>query len=242
MTVFPIPAKIPAPFDVARAQRTLAALAEGEGGFVPAAEHLPVLEAAFGNSPFLARIAIRERDFLKHALSSEPQSLMRDIEAECFAAVEAESIVAAMAVLRRAKRRAALTIALADIGGIWSLPEVTRALSKFADSCVSSALRFLLVQAAVPMGIDASDPAKLENETGLIVLAMGKYGAYELNYSSDIDLVVFYDMQRFPFRKKDDPRGAAVDLVKGLVRLLSELTSDGYVFRVDLRLRPDAGA
>ncbi len=88
----------------------------------------------------------------------------------------------------------------------------------------------------------ANDPATLEAETGLVVLAMGKFGAFELNYSSDIDLVVFYDNDRFPFRKKDDARGAAVDLVKGLVKLLSETTADGYVFRVDLRLRPDAGA
>ena len=71
---------------------------------------------------------------------------------------------------------------------------------------------------------------------------MGKYGAFELNYSSDIDLVVFYDAERFPFRKRDDTRGAAVDIVKGLVKLLSETTVDGYVFRIDLRLRPDAGA
>jgi glutamate-ammonia-ligase adenylyltransferase len=99
-----------------------------------------------------------------------------------------------------------------------------------------------LREAAERNDMDASDPAKLEAETGLIVLAMGKYGAYELNYSSDIDLVTFYDPQRFPFRKRDDARGAAVDIVKGLVRLLSEITADGYVFRVDLRLRPDAGA
>ena len=71
---------------------------------------------------------------------------------------------------------------------------------------------------------------------------MGKYGAYELNYSSDIDLIVFYDAERFPFRTKGDMRTAAVEIVKGLVKLLSEITADGYVFRTDLRLRPDAGA
>jgi glutamate-ammonia-ligase adenylyltransferase len=144
--------------------------------------------------------------------------------------------------LRRAKRRAALVIAFADIAGAWTLQDVTRALSEFADTSVSSALRFLLVNAARQAGMDSSNPEKLESETGLVILAMGKYGAFELNYSSDIDLVIFYDPQRFPFRKKDDVRGAAVDIVKGLVRLLSEVTGDGYVFRVDLRLRPDAGA
>ena len=67
-------------------------------------------------------------------------------------------------------------------------------------------------------------------------------GAHELNYSSDIDLVVFYDAEKFPFHRLGDPRGAAVDLVRGLVKLIAEITADGYVFRVDLRLRPDAGA
>ena len=86
------------------------------------------------------------------------------------------------------------------------------------------------------------DGAALEASTGLTVLAMGKYGAFELNYSSDIDLVVFYDPRKFPFKKRDDLRGAAVDLVRGIVKLLTEITVDGYVFRVDLRLRPDAGA
>src|SRR6201999_3402733 len=86
------------------------------------------------------------------------------------------------------------------------------------------------------------DGAVLETQTGLVILAMGQYGAFELNYSSDIDLVVFYDPRRFPFRKRDDARGAAVDIVKGLVKLLNEVTADGYVFRTDLRLRPDAGA
>ena len=71
---------------------------------------------------------------------------------------------------------------------------------------------------------------------------MGKHGAYELNYSSDIDLIIFYDEDKFPFERGGDKRSAAVDLVKSLVKILSEVTVDGYVFRVDLRLRPDAGA
>ncbi len=103
-------------------------------------------------------------------------------------------------------------------------------------------LRFLLRQAAARAGLSETDPAVLEATTGLTVLAMGKYGAYELNYSSDIDLIVFYDSQSFPFRAKADMRAAAVELVKGLVKLLSETTVEGYVFRTDLRLRPDAGA
>ena len=242
MTDLPIPAKIPEPFDLARAQRTLESLAEGDDGFAPPPDVLPVWKAAFGNSPFLARCAVRERRFLRGAAARPPQAVLDEIEVESRSAATAPDIASAMAILRRAKRQAALTIALADIGGVWNLPEVTRGLSLFADTCVSTALRFLLLEAATRAGMDSADATVLEEQTGLVVLAMGKYGAYELNYSSDIDLIVFYDATCFPFRKKDDARGAAVDIVKGLVRLLSELTGDGYVFRVDLRLRPDAGA
>jgi [glutamine synthetase] adenylyltransferase / [glutamine synthetase]-adenylyl-L-tyrosine phosphorylase len=227
-----------APFDRARAARTLDALAEG--GFHPPADALPLLTSVFGNSPFLARTALRERQFLSSLIERGSRIALDEI-------IEAVRIVApdmnaAMAMLRRAKRQAALAIALADIAGIWNVDDVTRALSDFADACVGGALRFLLREAALQAGMPQTDPAKLEAETGLVVLAMGKYGAFELNYSSDIDLIVFYDAARFPFRKKGDPRGAAVDIVKGLVKLLSEMTADGYVFRVDLRLRPDAGA
>ena len=96
---------------------------------------------------------------------------------------------------------------------------------------------FCCAQAAAQCGAEVA-----EDDCGLTVLAMGKYGAHELNYSSDIDLVVFYDAAKFPFAKRGDQRGAAVDIVRGLVKLLAETTADGYVFRTDLRLRPDAGA
>src|ERR1043166_264418 len=230
----------PLPFDRKRAERTLAALAQA--GFpVPDAQR-PLLDGLFGNSPYLARLAIREAQFLQESIGRAPDDVLGRIHAEVGVATSSGSLADAMAILRRGKRQAALTIALADISGDWTVEQVTRALSDFADACVRSALRFLLLQAATDTGLADRSAEELEYETGLVVLAMGKHGAFELNYSSDIDLVVFYDAARFPFRKKDDSRAAAVDLVKGLVKLLSETTADGYVFRVDLRLRPDAGA
>ena len=123
----------------------------------------------------------------------------------------------AMSVLRRAKCRMALATAMADIAGIWNVETVTNRLTRFADASVGGALRFLLREAARKMELPELDPEKLEKETGVIILAMGKGGAFELNYSSDLDLIVFYDLERFPFRKKSDARSAAVDLVKGLV-------------------------
>ncbi|HLJ52534.1 MAG TPA: bifunctional [glutamine synthetase] adenylyltransferase/[glutamine synthetase]-adenylyl-L-tyrosine phosphorylase [Rhizomicrobium sp.] len=230
----------PQPFDQARAERTFEALAAE--GFVADTRHRDILAGAFGNSPFLSRLARREYATLAALLQRGPEAIVADAIALAHSAADAQTQADAMANLRIAKRRAALAIAMADIAGIWRLEEVTRALTQFADACVRGALRYLLREASERAALTERDGAVLERTTGLAVLAMGKYGAFELNYSSDIDLVVFYDPRRFPFRKRDDPRGAAVDLVRGMVKLLSEITADGYVFRVDLRLRPDAGA
>ncbi len=231
---------LPRPFDAGRVARTFETL-EGEGVAIAGMPHA-LLEAAFGNSPYLSRLAVRERALLAELFAKGPQAIVRAARGVALGAADAANSHEAMRLLRVAKRQAALAIALADIAGIWDVDTVTRELTSFADDCVKGALRFMLREAAVRAELTESDGAGLEAATGLVVLAMGKYGAFELNYSSDIDLVVFYDAQRFPFRKRDDPRGAAVDIVKGVVKLLSEITSDGYVFRVDLRLRPDAGA
>jgi [glutamine synthetase] adenylyltransferase / [glutamine synthetase]-adenylyl-L-tyrosine phosphorylase len=230
----------PRPFDPARATRTFESLAAE--GFVPGEADCALLEGAFGNSPFLARLAIRDHATLRGILSDGPDAAVASACELALSAADGETEAAAMMRLRTAKRRAALAIALADIAGRWPLEKVTRALTEFADACVHGALRFVLREAAVRAELAERDGATLEATTGLTVLAMGKYGAYELNYSSDIDLVVFYDPRRFRFRKRDDARGAAVDLVRGVVKLLTDSTADGYVFRVDLRLRPDAGA
>ena len=230
----------PLPFDAARVARIFEALA-GQG-FVPDAPARALLEGVFGNSPYLGRLAVREPEALKQITAAGPLSALEAAIARACAVALLDDEGCAMAELRGAKRAAALAIALADIGGLWALEEVTGALTRFADACVQGALRFLLRRAATQHGMAEQDGAVLEATTGLTVLAMGKYGAHELNYSSDIDLVVFYDAERFPFAKRGDGRGAAVDIVRGLVKLIAETTADGYVFRTDLRLRPDAGA
>src|SRR5882757_7092298 len=223
----------PRPFDPARADRVKEALAEA--GFISAE---PLLDAVFGNSAFMGRIAVREAGALGEYFAAGPQTVLNAAILLAEAAGRADSEAQAMKDLRVAKRRAALAIAMADIAGTWDVNKVTAELTRFADACVAGALRFLLRVAAAQAGV----AEVREEDCGLTVLAMGKYGAFELNYSSDIDLVVFYDAAKFPFAKRGDPRGAAVDIVRGLVKLLSETTNDGYVFRVDLRLRPDAGA
>ena len=231
---------LPVVFDAARAERTFEALGESIAGIPPAGRD--VFASAFGNSPYLCRLALRDCESLHEVWELGPERIVERAIEHASRAHEVKDEARAMAVLRGAKRRAALAIALADIAGQWDVDAVTRALTRFADASIGGALRFLLRQAVGNAEMAARDPYLLENETGLILLAMGKAGAFELNYSSDLDLVAFYDTERFPFRKRDDARAAAVDLVRGVVKLLSEITSDGYVFRTDLRLRPDAGA
>jgi [glutamine synthetase] adenylyltransferase / [glutamine synthetase]-adenylyl-L-tyrosine phosphorylase len=145
-----------------------------------------------------------------------------------------------MRLLRRMKSEAALLIALCDIGGVWPVPRLTQALTDLAVASVRSALRYLLRQEVargrlLPLA-GADGP---EEGSGLVVLAMGKMGAGELNYSSDIDLIVFFDAAAPTLAGDIEPQPFFVRLTQGLSRLLQQRTGDGYVFRVDLRLRPD---
>ena len=232
---------LPPLFDSGRAARTMAELSASRAFDLQQQPDMRrLLEAASGNSPFLARAMLKESTFLPELFAQGPERVLAALNAETLAVADLQDDASVMRVLRIAKRRAALAIALADISSQFDVMAVTAALTRFADSCVIGALRFLLTRAA--KGLDDTTPDGLEQNTGLVILAMGKMGAGELNYSSDIDLVVFYEEERFPFTQRGDKRSAAVDLVKGLLKLLAEHTVDGYVFRVDLRLRPDAGA
>ena len=146
-----------------------------------------------------------------------------------------------MRALRRARMEAALLIALADLGGVFTVDGTIEALSDFADWAVAAAVRHLL-RAAARAGRLTLDPDAPETDCGFFVLALGKHGGRELNYSSDIDLALFFDPARAPVAEGVAPEDLFVRLGKGLVRLLQSRTEDGYVARVDLRLRPDPGA
>jgi glutamate-ammonia-ligase adenylyltransferase len=145
----------------------------------------------------------------------------------------------AMRLLRRMKAEAALLIALADIGGVWPVMRATRALTDLADCAVAAAARFVLAEAARAGRLTPKDKANPQLGSGYIVMAMGKLGAFELNYSSDIDLIVFYDPAAPAVPKDADTATLFVRLTQRLVKLLQERDGDGYVFRTDLRLRPD---
>jgi len=146
-----------------------------------------------------------------------------------------------MRELRLAKNRSALQVALADLSGRADVPATCAALSRFAEDSVRAALRFAL-RAADREGKLRLDPQDPERGCGLVVLALGKLGGRELNYSSDVDLIAFYDPQCPAIPPGAAPGPLFVRIVQRLARLLETRTADGYALRVDLRLRPDPGA
>ena len=148
-----------------------------------------------------------------------------------------------MTRLRAFKAEAALVIALADLSGAWPIMRATEALAQAADAACAAAIAYLFAQAVRKGDWQAPDDGTPAHATsGYFVLAMGKHGAFELNYSSDIDLIVFYDPAGAHLRDGLEPSAFFVRVTRDLVRLLNERTADGYVFRTDLRLRPDPGA
>ena len=191
-------------------------------------------------SPHLWNLVQADPAGLASALASDPQSRFDAILAEATRSIAAVADEAeAMCILRRMKAEASLLIALADIGGVWPVMKVTEALTRLADTAVAAAVRYLLSDAARRGRYRPTDPARPELGSGYIVLAMGKMGAGELNYSSDVDLIVFYDGAAAGLPFATEPAPFFVRLTQRLVALMQQRTPAGYVFRTDLRLRPD---
>lgn len=194
-----------------------------------------LLQGAAGCSGFLRAAMTREADWLRAALAAPPEhslaAILRDMEPR------APDTLAAS--LRRGKRRAGLLIALADLGGAWDLDVVTGALSDLADRALQLGLRALVADEIARGKLPGCDAADVDEAAGMFVLAMGKLGARELNFSSDVDLIVLFDETRHDPGDYATLRRGFIRVTQRLVKLLSEVTADGYVFRTDLRLRPD---
>ena len=177
------------------------------------------LDRARAHAPFLAR-ALERRPELAELLAQG------DGEAALRAAKRVREGSAASA-LRDERLGLALVLAIGDLAGAFDLDKVMRELSTFADRALDRALN-----TAMNSRVPDAEPS------GMIGLALGKHGAGELNYSSDIDPILLYDPEKLPRRERDEPGEAAQRYAREVVRLLSDVTSEGYVFRVDLRLRP----
>ncbi|MDH4981324.1 bifunctional [glutamine synthetase] adenylyltransferase/[glutamine synthetase]-adenylyl-L-tyrosine phosphorylase [Hyphomicrobium sp. D-2] len=201
-----------------------------------------LLAGIFAGSPYLTALIDRDPTRLVRLLSTAPEQRMAELRSELHAATDAAGDRAAvLKALRVYKNEVALLTALADLGGVWNVTEVTGALTRCADATLASAVSWLFREAAKRGQWLLNADGSIAPD-GYIVLATGKYGASKLNYSSDIDLIVFYDPDRAHLAPGVEAPGFFVRLTRDLVQLMSERTGDGYVFRTDLRLRPDAGA
>jgi glutamate-ammonia-ligase adenylyltransferase len=199
-----------------------------------------ILEGIAEASPYLFDLIRADAGRAVRLLQSDPDDHLAALIDKTVADVAAASDEAeVMSALRRMKSEAALLIALCDIGGVWPVMRVTRGLTDIAVTSVQCAIRFLLKQEAARGRLLPPDAEHPEVGSGLVVLAMGKMGAGELNYSSDIDLIVFYELEAPTLAEGIEPSPFFVKVAQGLSRLLQSRTVDGYVFRVDLRLRPD---
>ncbi|KZD02671.1 bifunctional [glutamine synthetase] adenylyltransferase/[glutamine synthetase]-adenylyl-L-tyrosine phosphorylase [Oceanibaculum pacificum] len=207
----------------------------------PAARAL--LDALFGNSPFLTECIIKDIGFARLLFQHGVEQGFATALAGSDAAEGTPDMKGLMRGLRIAKRQAALSIALADITGQWTLAQVTAALTELAERSLEAGCNHLLRAMAAIGKLPLVDPENPTRGSGLVILGMGKLGARELNYSSDIDLIVLYDDECPHYADmRDALRQPMVKLTQDLVKIIEERTPDGYVFRTDLRLRPDPGA
>ncbi len=201
-----------------------------------------LLEGIFGGSPFLSGIMAREPAFSCRLLESGPDAACKEALETLEAEADSRDGAAVTRALRRAKSRVALAVAVADVTGTWSLEKVTGTLSDLAERCLDLALKHLLAEmfrSGLLQGEFDDDAGRAAADSGVFVLGMGKLGARELNYSSDIDLIFLYDEERVRTSDPDRLNRVMVRLARSLVSLMEERTADGYVFRTDLRLRPD---
>jgi glutamate-ammonia-ligase adenylyltransferase len=176
--------------------------------------------AAWAEAPFLKGL-IRGR---RHVLAAIAERGVDSAFADAMARADDGADDVAQR-LRRARGDVALVVALADLAELWGLERVTAALSQFADH-------------AIDIAIAAALDERGAGNAGLAALALGKLGSHELNYSSDVDLILVHDPDLIPRRSHEEPGEAAVRIARRAVALLADLTPDGYVERVDLRLRP----
>ncbi|MDP9627963.1 UNVERIFIED_ORG: glutamate-ammonia-ligase adenylyltransferase [Ensifer adhaerens] len=204
--------------------------------------------AAFALSPFLRDTGGSQPGILEQLLSEPLQEFLTErVRRARDAWVSAEPGVALpdteiMTRLRKAKRELAFAVALADLSRHFDGRETTRWLSEFAGAAVSATIDHLLLSGHQGGKLALKDVTAPSRGSGVVVLGMGKLGAFELNYSSDIDLVVFYDPQSGIIIDRDDASETFGRLLRRLIRILQERSGDGYVFRTDLRLRPDPGS
>ena len=200
-----------------------------------------LLGALFGNSRYLGHCLNADQEFARLLIEQGPEAAYaaaREMAVDT-SSLGTESRQQVMKRLRVAKRRASLAIGMADIARVWPLERVTGALSDIASATLSAVCTHLLRALHDRGKLALPNPEEPEQGSGLIILGMGKLGAGELNYSSDVDIIVLFDEEIAADPSGDGLQQIFARLARHLVTIMDERTADGYVFRTDLRLRPD---
>lgn len=231
-------AAAPPVYDEDAAGRLLEALGPRAATLPPRAAQM--LRAVGGASPYLSRLIERDPDDLFALLEAAPDQRLAALVASTEATGDIDDAATRARALRGLKGEAALLAGLAEVAGVWTSLEAAAALSDFADAAANAALRGALRGLGEKGFLHAGRP-RCEERSGVAIIAMGKLGAGELNYSSDIDLIVLFEPEAPAFADPQSAREVAIAAARALVRTLNEQTVDGYVFRTDLRLRPDPG-
>ncbi|WP_137132773.1 bifunctional [glutamine synthetase] adenylyltransferase/[glutamine synthetase]-adenylyl-L-tyrosine phosphorylase [Rhizobium sp. FY34] len=250
-----VQADIIKPFNQTEAKAALSALKDMAAGEPAIAAMLAdggalrdFLVAALSLSPYLKDIAVLRPALLAAAITQPLEELLSAALAQardCWRGRDDGTIPSeaeVMVALRCAKREVSFLLALGDLGLLFHARETTGWLSGLADAAVAAAIDHLLLSAHGSGKLRLADPARPSHGSGLIVLGMGKLGAHELNYSSDIDIVVFFDPDAGILPDPFEATEVYGRMMRRLIRILQERTGDGYVFRTDLRLRPDPGS
>ena len=236
------------PYDEAAAERLVErfnAIGETEARLLGAPGVLRMLRNLGGNSPYLAGLVLREPDTVRRYVTDGPDVAFAHVLSSLSHVSPASKRADIAAALRQAKRAVALIVAIADVGGSWPLETVTGALSELAEATLHLAIRHLLHSAHDVRDIRLQDANRPDLNCGFVALAMGKLGAAELNYSSDIDLILLYDATSPVYaggRAADSIGSFTSRLARDLITLMEARDANGYVFRTDLRLRPDPAA
>ncbi len=215
---------------------------EGDEGFdispycpVQASAFVDLVSNATSCSPYLRSIISAQPEWVASLAERSPEDVLNYLITHR----EIPTPERAARQLRRAKQEIAVLVALADLGGVWDLQQVMQANTDFADFAVQYGLQALFKAARAARGGAIFGSGPVDEIGGLFVLAMGKMGAGELNYSSDIDLICLYDDTRISDDNHDSARVRFIRIVRRFVSLMSAHSETGYVLRTDLRLRPD---
>ncbi|MEM7196780.1 MAG: bifunctional [glutamate--ammonia ligase]-adenylyl-L-tyrosine phosphorylase/[glutamate--ammonia-ligase] adenylyltransferase [Pseudomonadota bacterium] len=195
------------------------------------AKFLTLIEHAWHYSPYLRSLITKYPDILDSLQKHGPEQSLQNLQEKWRTDTKNP-----IQDLRIAKAQTALILALCDIAGAYSLDRITKTLSDFADLALQISLAHNLQILVQDRQIAANCPVE---DCGIFILSLGKHGGQELNYSSDIDIIIFFDMERMCPKRPDHIATSMMKFARNFIATMEQRTKDGYVFRMDPRLRPD---